>query len=44
MRHGKEKVKGKLILNKILKEPIIYLLVLIAIIQGIVYSNMPTYG
>lgn len=44
MRHGKEKVKGKLIVNKILKEPIIYLLVLIAIIQGIVYSNMPTYG
>lgn len=38
----KYKIKEKII--KLLKEPIIYLLIVIAIIDGIVYSNIPEVG
>ena len=44
MKHEKKNSSLKLKMIKILKEPLLYLLIIIAIIQGIIYSNMPVYG
>ena len=44
MKHEKTNSNFKQRIIKILKEPLLYLLIVIAIIQGIIYSNMPEYG